>query len=75
MKTETIMTDFMDRTAKIIAEIRDRTCIDKIDIEVIREIIQDEFKVYYDELHECSDDAYNEGYSDGYSEGYYDGTY
>ena len=67
--------DFMVKTAKIIAEIRDRTCIDDDDVKVIKEILQDAFKVYYDELHECSDDAYNEGYSDGYSEGYYDGTY
>ena len=47
--------DFMERTAKIIAEIRARTCIDD-DVEVIKEILQDELKDYYEE---CHDEYYN----------------
>ena len=50
--------DFMGRTARIIAELRNRTCIDD-DVEVIKEILQDELKEYYDA-----------GYSLGYDEGY-----
>ena len=46
--------DFMDVTAKIMAEIRARTCIDKSDTKFIEEILQD---------------AIEEGYSLGYSEG------
>ena len=46
--------DFMDMTAKIMAEIRARTCIDKSDTKFIEEILQD---------------ALEEGYSLGYSEG------
>ena len=52
--------DFMVETAKIIAEIRARTCIDD-DVEVIKEILQDELKEYYDALHECYDDGYDDG--------------
>ena len=52
--------DFMVKTAKIIAEIRTRTCIDD-DVEVIKEILQDELKEYYDALHECYDDGYDDG--------------
>ena len=46
--------DFMVKTAKIIAEVRNRTCIDE-DVEVIKEILQEELKKYYDALHECYD--------------------
>ena len=45
--------DFMDRTTKIIAELRARTCIDD-DVEAIKEILQDE-------LLECYDDGYDDG--------------
>ena len=58
--------DFMVKTAKIIAEIRNRTCIDD-DVEVIKEILQDELKEYYDALHECYDDGYDDGYAAGKS--------
>ena len=34
--------NLMVKTAKIIAEVRTRTCIDKIDIEVIENILKDE---------------------------------
>ena len=64
--------DFMVKTAKIIAEIRNRTCIGD-DAEVIKEILQDELKEYYDALHECYDDGYSLGHSEGYSKGHSDG--
>ena len=57
---------FMVKTEKIIAEIRPRTCIDKLDIEVIKEILQDELKEYCDSLREY----YAGGYDDGYDAGY-----
>lgn len=50
--------NFMDRAAKIMAEIRPVTCNDIIDTEVLAEILQD---------------ALEEGYSLGYSEGYSEG--
>ena len=46
--------DFMDMTAKIMAEISARTCIDKRDTKFIKKILQD---------------AIEEGYALGYSEG------
>ena len=61
--------DFMVKTAKIIAEVRNRTCIDE-DAEVLKEILQEELKEYYDALHECYDDGYSAGHSDGYSKGH-----
>ena len=71
--------DFMDRTAKIIAEVRTRTCIDKLDtevLEVLEEILQDELIKYHNEvltyarsLEEAVDSAYDEGHSDGYDDG------
>ena len=86
MKTKTIMTpDFMGRTAKIIAEMRARICMDYVDTEVLKEILQDELKElneycrmldeYYDEKYYSTIDAarssaYNSGHSDGYARGY-----
>ena len=77
--------DFMVRTARIIAEVRNRTCIDD-DVEVIKELLQDELKEYYDALHDegseegydagyyaGSEAGYDAGYSDGHSEGYDNG--
>ena len=71
------MTDFMERTAKIIAEVRNRTCIDE-DAEVIKEILQYELKEYYNELEEYFEEEYyiaiararNSAYDDGYDDGY-----
>ena len=69
--------DFMDRTAKIIAEIRTRTCIDDVDAEVIKAILQDSLneyctllKGYYDEeysnaISSARSKAYDDGHSDG----------
>ena len=51
------MDKFMNRTAKIIAEVMVRTCIDKLDTKVIVEIEQ-----------ETVESAYNEGYALGHSE-------
>lgn len=90
MKTETITTpNFMARTAKIIAEIRTRTCIDDVDAEVIKEILQDSLNEYHmmlDEYYkeeyyiaissarsEAYDDGHSDGYADGYDVGYDDG--
>ena len=72
---------FMDITAKIIAEVRARTCIDIIDTEVLEEILQYELNEYYYELDEYYiNDVYNEvsrahrtSYDDGYDTGYDDG--
>ena len=58
--------DFMDITANIIAEIRPRTCIDRINIEVIRKILQNELK-------ECYDFGYIYGYENGFDDGYDEG--
>ena len=55
--------DFMVKTAKIIAEIRPRTCIDRLDLRVIEEILQDALKEYSEELHGCYDDGYDDGYA------------
>ena len=66
--------NFKSRTAKIIAEIRTRACIDDVDAEVIKDILKDELNEYYDELkeyydalHECYDDGYDDGYAAGKS--------
>ena len=69
---------FMDITAKIIAEVRARTCIDIIDTEVLEEILQYELNEYYYELDEYYiNDVYNEvsrahrtSYDGGYDAGY-----
>ena len=64
-------TDFTDRIAKIIADVHDRTCIDKADIEVLEDILQGELNEYYEAVYDDGYSAgYYEGHSDGYSEGY-----
>ena len=72
---ETIMKpDFMGMITKIIAEVRNRAYIDKIDTEALEEILQEELKEYctkaYDEGHS---DGYADGYDVGYDDGYSDG--
>ena len=63
----TIVTpDFMGRAANIIAEIRIRACIDKIDTEVIEDILKDELIKYHNEV-------FTYGHSIGYDDGYADG--
>ena len=59
--------NFMGRAATIIAEVRTRTCMDNIDIEVLKEFLQHA-------LHECYDAGYDAGYGEGYDDGY-DGVY
>ena len=76
------------RIAKIITEVRDRTSIDKIDIEILKEILQDELlelneycrmldEYYIEEYHNAiarvRSAAYDDGYDDGYDIGYDNG--
>ena len=63
--------NFMDRTAKIMAEIRTITFIDKIDAEVIAGILQDELIEYHNEVFTY---GYDKGYDKGYDDGYDDGV-
>ena len=74
--------NFMDKTAKIIAEIRNKTCIDDVDAEVIKDILQyelheyymmlDEYyaEEYYNAISSARSSAYDSGYDDGYSDGH-----
>ena len=77
---------FMDRAAKIIAEVRTRTCINKLDAKVIEDILQDELIKYrnevftyghsigYDDGYIAGDEAgYERGHNEGESDGYVDG--
>ena len=78
MNTETIMTAFMNRTAKIIEEALARTCVDDLDAEVIKELLQDELTEYCDALNEYYEEEYsnaissarNIAYDLGYDAGY-----
>ena len=63
--------NFMDITTKIITEVRTRTCIDKLDTEVIETEVLEE--ILQDALNEYYDDGYANGYSEGHSEGYSEG--
>ena len=77
--------NFSNKTAKIIAEIRTKTCIDEIDAEVIKDILQDTLNEYYRMLDESYAEehynaiittrnrAYDDGHSDGYADGYESG--
>ena len=74
--------DFTAKTAKILAEISTRTCIDDVDAEVIKDILKDELNEYYSMLDGYYEEeyyiattrarlnAYDEGHSDGYADGY-----
>ena len=65
--------DFMDRIEKIIADVRTRTCIDKIDVEVLEvldEILQENLVEYYIEAYTYGHTiGYDKGYDDGYDDG------
>ena len=61
----------MDRAAKIVEEVRTRTCVDKIDTEALFEILQEELIKYRNELLTYGHSiGYNEGYDEGYAAGY-----
>ena len=84
MNTKT-MTDFMDSTAKIIKEVRNRACIEDVDVEVIEAMLKDAFNeycqmldgYYWEEYHNkyCNEisSVRNGAYEAGYDEGYADG--
>ena len=59
--------DFTEITTKVIAEVRTRTCIDKIDTEVLEYILQKELIEYHNEAYTY---AHNIGYDDGFNDGY-----
>ena len=77
--------NFTHKIAKIISEIRTRTCSDDVDAEAIKEILQDELnecctllneyyeEEYYIALSSARNKAYDAGHSDGHSEGYDEG--
>ena len=81
--------DFIDSIAKIIADVRDRTCIEDVDTDVLEEILKDEFIKYHNEIltygHSIGyDDGYtasksilegdvDSAYREGYASGYEDG--
>ena len=77
--------NFIGRATNIIAAIHTSTCIDDVDVEVIKDILQAELNEYYrmlDEYYEAeyynaissaSSSAYDDGYSVGYDDGYLDG--
>ena len=67
MKTITTP-NFKSRAAKIIADIRNITCIDNT--EIIVDILKDALEEYY---YSDQNDGYYEGRSDGYALGYDDG--
>ena len=62
--------NFMNRAAKIMEEVRNKTCIDDVDTEVIAGILQDELIEYHNEVFTY---GHNIGYDDGYSAGHYEG--
>ena len=62
--------NFKSRAAKIIEEVLNRTYIDKIDTEIIADILKDAFEDYY---YSDQNDGYYEGHSEGYALGYDDG--
>ena len=62
--------DFMDSTANIIAEIRVKTCIDDVDVEVLEDILKDELIKYHNEVFTYGHGiGYDDGYDDGYTAG------
>ena len=77
--------NFMGKTAKIIEEVRNSICIDDVDTEVLKDILQDALneycrmlngyyeEEYYNELDSARSRAYDEGYDAGHSDGCDDG--
>ena len=66
--------DFMVRIAKIIEEVHNSTYIDKIDTEVLEDILQKELIEYHNEAYTYAHNiGYDEGFNDGYDVGYDNG--
>ena len=66
--------DFKATIANIIAEVHNRTYIDKIDTEVLEYILQDALIEYHNEAYTYArNEGYDEGYDDGYDVGYDNG--
>ena len=62
--------DFMDSTAKIIEEIRNRSRINVVDTEVIEAMLKDALNEYYNEAYTYGHTiGYDKGYDDGYDDG------
>ena len=83
MNTKTISTpDFMGSTEKILAEVRTKTCIDDVDVEVLKGILQNALneyysmvdgyyeEEYYNAISRVRNSAYDSGYDDGYDDGH-----
>ena len=74
--------DFKAALAKILEEISAQTCVDEIEVEIIKEILQDELteyhtvldgyyeEEYYIAVSSARSKAYDDGHSDGYEDGY-----
>ena len=70
--------DFKATIANIIAELHTVTCIDKIDTEVLEDILQGALIEYHNEVftYACNmgyDGGFDDGYDVGYDNGFYDG--
>ena len=77
--------NFSSKNAKVIAEIQARTCIDQVEAEIIKELLQaalneycsmlDEYyeEDYYNALASARSKAYDDGFDDGYDVGYDNG--
>ena len=81
--------DFSDSIAKLVAQVRNRTCINKIEAEVLEDILNDALIKYHNEIltygHSIGyDDGYtasksilegdvDSAYREGYASGYEDG--
>lgn len=74
--------NFMDKTEKIMAEIRTRTFIEDVDAEVIKDALNEYYRMlneyyveeYYNALNTARNRAYDDGYDVGYDVGYDEGN-
>ena len=74
--------DFMNKIANIIAEARNRTSMDEAEVKILKELLQEELKEYYDALEEYYEEEYyiaiedvrTSAYDNGYADGYTDGS-
>ena len=67
--------DFLVKTANIVAQVRIRTGIDEADVKALEELLKADIKEYYADVNTYGHSiGYDEGYKDsqdyGYSEGY-----